>query len=124
MSVIKRHKIDQLGILTSGLCALHCAALPVLLSLGVFGSLDNQLHGTLEISVIVVSALLGTWSIYNGLRGHGKIYPQLLIGSGALVIILGLLIPSIGHPLMAVGGFTLLYGHWLNWRLVATGKSE
>jgi len=124
MSVIKRHKIDQLGIITSGLCALHCAALPLLLSMGMLGSLDAHAHGVLEISVIVVSALLGTWSIFNGLRGHGKMYPQLLIGFGALVIILGLLIPSIGHPLMAVGGFTLLYGHWLNWRLVASEKSE
>ena len=86
--------------------------------------MQDAAHGTLEIIVIMASSVLGLWSIYNGLRGHGKLVPQLMIGVGALVIILGLMIPAVGHPLMALGGIVLLLGHWFNWRLVSPRKSQ
>lgn len=124
MSRTNQNKIDQLGIITSGLCALHCAALPLLISFGLLGSMHDTAHGALEIIVILASSFLGLWSIYNGLRGHGKLVPQLMIAGGALVIIFGLMIPAVGHPLMAFGGFVLLLGHWFNWRLLSPRKSQ
>ena len=124
MSRTNQSKIDQLGIITSGLCAVHCAALPLMISLGLLGSIQEGTHGVIEAAVILTSAILGLWSIYNGLRGHGKLIPQLMIGGGALVIVFGLLVPAIGHPLMAIGGFVLLMGHWFNWRLLSPRKSQ
>jgi len=122
MKRLSRKNIDQLGIITSGLCALHCAALPILLSLGVVGSVTQVGHEVLEWTIILASAILGAWSIYNGLNGHGKVLPQILIGAGALTILLGLVLPAIGHAIMALGGITLLYGHWLNWRHLVVSK--
>lgn len=124
MSRTNQNKIDQLGIITSGLCAVHCAVLPLMISVGLLGSMQGAAHGTIEIAVILVSTFLGSWSIYNGLRGHGKLIPQLMIGGGAMVIVLGLLIPAMGHPLMATGGIVLLLGHWFNWRLLSPRKSQ
>lgn len=116
MNRSNRQIIDQLGIITSGLCAVHCAALPVMLSLGLIGGINGSLHHIVELFVITGSAFLGIISIYNGLNGHGKILPQILISIGAFCIIMGFLISFLGHLVMAIGGMSLLYGHWLNWR--------
>lgn len=122
MSTIKRHTIDRLGILSSGICALHCAALPVLISLGLIGTLNSDTHLVIEWGVILSSLVLGIWSIYNALTSHGRIWPQVLIGFGAFAIIIGLAF-SLSHVFMSVGGFLLVVGHWFNWRLLGTSNS-
>ena len=111
-----RQIVDQIGIITSGLCALHCAAIPILLSFGILGGTSGLMHDKIELVVIIASACLGFWSILNGLIGHGRIIPQLMIGGGAMLIIAGLSSSFLGHGFMAIGGCMLLYGHWLNWR--------
>lgn len=116
MNKSNRHIIDRLGIITSGLCAIHCAAIPVLLSFGLIGGISGTMHHNVELLVITASAFLGIMSIYNGLNGHGRILPQVLISIGAFCIIMGFLVSMLGHLVMAIGGISLLYGHWLNWR--------
>ena len=122
MSTIKRQNVDRLGILSSGLCALHCAALPVLISFGLVGTLTPDTHLFIEAGVILSSLFLGVWSIYNALTSHGRIWPQILIAVGAFVIISGFLFSS-SHIFMAVGGFMLVSGHWFNWRLLGPSNS-
>jgi len=117
----KRHNIDRLGIISSGLCAVHCAALPLLISFGLMGTLNTDMHHFLEWTVIFCSLTLGIWSIYNALTSHGRLWPQLLIAIGAFMIIGGFLIAS-NHAIMAIGGIMLLSGHWSNWRLLGTSK--
>ena len=123
MNKIKAHRIDQIGIITSGLCALHCAAIPIFLSLGLLGSLSGPGHGMLETIVISISSILGVWSINNAISKNGRVIPQISIAVGALIIILGLNQNIFGHAMMAVGGFMLLYGHWLNWRHLSITNS-
>ena len=116
MTKSNRQFIDRLGIITSGICALHCAAIPILISFGLIGSMSGVMHDFLELSVIVMSGFLAVFSIYNGLNGHGRLHPQLAIGAGASSIVFGYVVPTLGHGFMAFGGALLLYGHWLNWR--------
>ena len=116
MTKQQKEIIDKLGIFTSGLCAVHCAFLPILLSVGMFTSVGSDFHHLSELIVVLTSMLLGIGSVYNGLKGHGRLMPQVLIGSGALIIIIGLLSSGVTHLIMAFGGFILLLGHWLNWR--------
>jgi len=120
--MFKKLRIDSLGILASGLCALHCAALPLLLSLGLIGTFDNELHHTFEWTVIFFSFIFGGWSIYNALKSDGRIWPQVLIGAGVMIILIGFYAIS-NHYLMAVGGGMLLTGHWANWRQLGSSKS-
>ncbi len=122
MSTIKRHTVDRLGILSSGICALHCAALPVLISFGLVGTLTPDTHLFIEWGVIISSLILGVWSIYNALTSHGRIWPQVLIGVGAFMIIGGLIF-STSHIFMAIGGLMLVSGHWFNWRLLGASNS-
>ena len=116
MLVKKKRIVDQIGIITSGLCTIHCAAIPVLLSLGMMGSVSVGFHDNMELVVIGLSSFLGIWSIYNGLSGHGRLIPQVLIASGAFLIILGISILDANHGFMALGGLALVSGHWMNWR--------
>jgi len=88
MSIFKSHKVDRLGVITAGLCAIHC----------------------------------GGWSIYNAIKSHRIVWPQVLIIAGVSTIVLGLLILD-NHVIMAIGGFILLAGHSANWRLLGLSKS-
>ncbi len=122
MSTFKRHTIDRLGILSSGLCAVHCAAIPLLISFGLIGTLSSGTHMLVEWMVIISSLILGSWSVYNALRSHGRIWPQVLIALGAFTIVIGFIF-AISHILMAAGGLLLVIGHWFNWRLLGTSHS-
>ncbi len=116
MSVKNRKFVDQLGVITSGLCAVHCAAIPILLSFGFISTIGGSNHDWVEAIIVCFSFVLGSFSIYNGLKAHGNIFPQWLIAIGAFVVILGIVGPFPNHLLSACGGVVLLYGHWINWQ--------
>lgn len=112
----KNQIVDRIGIVTSGICAVHCAFIPLLFSFGIIGGFADSLHTFSEMIIIGVSAFLGVWSIYNGLKEHGQLIPQFLIAFGAFIILFGFITTSVSHIVMAIGGAILLTGHWLNWR--------
>lgn len=109
--------VDTIGMITSGLCAVHCAALPVLFSLGILGGASSAAHHSLELAVLVVSVGVGAWSIMQAMKTHGKIFPQLIIVAGLSLIVTGFLLATAeNHSIMAIGGLILVSGHWINRR--------
>lgn len=114
MSIAQRNKVDRVGMISSGLCALHCAALPMLLYFGVISSVSSVAHDSFELVVLLCSISLAIYSAWRGLRLHGRIFPQLLIAGGMLMLIIGFLMSQ--HMVMAIGGLCLVAGHWLNYR--------
>ena len=115
--------VDKIGIFTSGVCALHCLALPLLLSFGIISSFSSAWHDLTEFAVIVCSCILGIWSIFNALKNKVNIAPQLCIVCGAIIIVYSLMNAPSNHFYMAIGGCLLLLGHWQNWRLMTIGHS-
>lgn len=105
-------KVDSIGMISSGLCALHCAALPILFSLGAIGGISSAAHNSFELLALMASIGIAAWSTWKGLKSHGRLAPQLLIAFGMLVLILGFL--SSMHGIMAFGGMLLVGGHWFN----------
>ncbi|HMI01926.1 MAG TPA: MerC domain-containing protein [Pedobacter sp.] len=115
--ILKPKKLDQLGITASLACALHCAALPFLItSLPLLG-LGFLSNSWVEISMIFISMLLGFYSLLTSYPAHKRITPLLvliigftLIGSGHYLIegLEGLLIP--------LGGLSIAGAHFLNWK--------
>jgi MerC mercury resistance protein. len=120
MSSLNPQKVDQIGIITSSICALHCLALPLLLSVGLIGGATDLLHVVGERIVLILSLIIAAFSIYNGLTRHGRVIPQLLIGLGLAMVVSGVVIMHGQHILTAIGGVLLVVGHWLNWRGLAT----
>lgn len=108
-----------MGMMASGLCAVHCAALPLLFSLGVLGGATTSIvHHSLELGVLVVSFGLAVWSSYRGWKVHKTFAPQVLIGLGMALILYGFMVATpANHSVMAIGGFTLVLGHAWNHRL-------
>lgn len=79
---------DAWGIATSVLCAIHCAALPLIVSalplLGV-----NWVHNALfEYGMIGLAFLIGSWALWHGFnRHHHRILPWLLFLGGMILLI-------------------------------------
>jgi hypothetical protein len=118
-SLLKSGQLDQLGIGASIACAIHCAVLPIVVtSLPLIG-LEFLANTWVEIIMIFVSALIGTWSIAGSYAKHKKGLPTVLLIFGFLQI-------AIGHfawhemeaMLIPVGGFTIAAAHFINWKYI------
>lgn len=114
--------LDLAGAATSGLCALHCALMPLLaailpmLGLGVLAA-----EGT-ETALMGTSAALATIGIGLGYRRHrsGRVVAVVAVGLGLLA--LGHLAEPLGFGFLGVvavvaGGLAVAASHLLNLRL-------
>lgn len=112
---------DNVGIFFSGLCALHCLLVPVLLisfpSLGAY-LVDGQdpLHKAIFAVILVVAAV--AFSI--GYRIHRNSKPILLMSLGMATIMLGTFVAPVWwgqtweYLLTVLGGGVLIRAHFLN----------
>lgn len=116
--VLIRDRLDRLGVLVSGLCALHCVAGILLVAgLGIGGEvlLDPSIHRFgLALAIVVGAITLGL-----GILKHGDLRPLQLGGTG-----LGLMIGALvfGHgpaeAVLTIAGVSLLgWAHIHNLRL-------
>ncbi|MFY0252845.1 MerC domain-containing protein [Chitinophaga sp. 30R24] len=92
---IRKMNLDALGIGASLVCALHCAALPLLLTILPLLGWHLTEMPLLEYGLLVFSFLVGTISLGRGyFRLHRRVGPLLLF-------ILGFTLLLTGHFLLA-----------------------
>ena len=112
-----RDRIDRMGIILSGLCALHCVATLVLVAvLGLGGGflLDPALHRVgLALAIVVGGIALGL-----GVSRHGRREPLMIGGVGLSLMTLALIT---GHgpaeAALTIAGVSLVaLAHWRNVR--------
>jgi hypothetical protein len=112
-----RDRFDRVGILLSGLCALHCLTTLVLVAaLGLGGGflLNPAMHRVgLALAILVGGIGLGV-----GIARHGKREPLALGAAGLALMTLALLT---GHgpaeAALTIAGVTLVaWAHWRNVR--------
>lgn len=116
-TLLKSGRLDQFGITASIACAIHCAALPFLITLLPLWGLSFLAHSWVEFSMIGLSLLIGTWSLARSYPKHKSIIP-------ILVLILGFMLIGTGHYglhlleaiLIPLGGFTIALAHLINWK--------
>ncbi|MEJ7558414.1 MAG: MerC domain-containing protein [Pedobacter sp.] len=120
-SLIKVERLDQWGMTASIACAIHCAALPLVTTALPLLGLEFLANVWVEIIMIILSLVLGTWSLLGTFGKHKDIMPILILTIGFLFISGG---HFIWHDLEAIliplGGFTLAGAHFINWKLVRT----
>ena len=110
-------KVDIVGLFSSSICAVHCVALPVLLSLGILeGIAHSALHSITELIVLLATLLFVLISGYQGSKIHKELTPYLLFGIGLIMIFLGFILSN--HWTMGIGGFCVAIGHFVNYRLI------
>lgn len=119
MRIIRTY-LDLLGISASFLCAVHCLVMPLILSMGLIGSMSWLESPWVEWSFIFSTLALASWSLLASLPKHRNYTPLLVAGVGFVLIVVlhHLFEHSIGHYFSAVGGVLVAYAHYLNWRLM------
>lgn len=112
---------DKIGIFLSGLCAVQCALLPVLLSLSaVVPGWAHFGHGWIWLSVIGAIAL---WSFSRGWRRHQDrvVIGLFIFGFGFLIsgTLLEEKVTVITESMIfVVGGVLMVMAHWRNYQLM------
>jgi hypothetical protein len=131
--------LDRIGMVGAGLCAVHCAALPLLLmwlplsalSIAARGTFEHELarwvirlHGY-ERALLAAALVLACISLLLGWLRHGCWSPGALGLAAAGALGWGLFGPPMSgalHVLLLVGGSLLLgLAHWRNLRVMCAG---
>jgi len=114
--------LDRIGATGSMLCAIHCAALPIVLVL--MPALGAGLAGAgFEIGFIVFASTVALSSLILGYRRHRVLRALLFLAPGLVSLWSAVLIPPLHHNViahavaMALGGTLIATSHLINLRL-------
>ena len=113
--------LDRIGITASTLCAIHCAALPFVITVLPMWGVGFLANEAVEITMIAVSLIIGIWSLSAAYRKqHHRIIPVLILISGFACIGVGhfLGIELLEPILIPLGGFTIAIAHYINLRML------
>ena len=113
--------LDKLGITASTLCAIHCAALPFVMTLLPLWGLDFLADQGVEITMLVFSLLIGIWSLARGYRAqHHSLWPISILIFGFLLICSGHFLPveRFEAVLIPLGGLSIAAAHFTNLKML------
>lgn len=114
--------VDRFGATASFLCAVHCAALPLVLALLPALGLSFLADHGFERGFIAFASVLASWSIGSGYRHHRRPQAQWLLLPGLALLWMGAFIVDehyglgIHAALVAMGGVLLAGAHLTNLR--------
>lgn len=123
---IKNPTYDIIALSSSLICAIHCAAVPIVLSFSSLSSLHflhNPLIEWFFIALGIVFVLVSLWPTYK--RVHNRSKPLLIAALGFGLIALGRLdfneLWEIANTVM--GALMVSVAHFVNWKLLrSTGN--
>ena len=120
----KTKMLDKLGIWASGLCAVHCVSLPVLLPVAPLIGASFFAQDWFEHAILVTSLIVGFWAMLSGYyRYHRQTYPLLSIAAGGMIYWNKDILGETWEPLtVAVGAFLIIFAHLANQRLCTKAK--
>lgn len=114
---------DNLGIITSVACAIHCAVLPLLLtSLPFFGI--NIIHNVFfEWSMIAIAFGVGIYALYHGYITHHRSLKPIMLFSGGMVFLIAKQI-YVQHEILLLipAVIMIISAHYYNFRLCQKNK--
>ena len=117
--------LDFIGFSASLLCAIHCAALPFLLSMAPLAGLQFLDNHWIEYIIILLSFFIASSALIHGYRRHHHkllaltvaVIGFVLIGAGQL------LDPEWKEVLLtSSGGATIAIAHLINWKFIRQSK--
>lgn len=127
MAVGKRFDADKAGAIASFLCAIHCAAVGLLVSVLPLIGLAFLHEPWVEVSFYTMAVVFGVWATIRGWRLHRSVWPGVMFGIGLSLVGFGhwasfgsaehSTVETLGHLVSAAGGLTLVGFHVLNARL-------
>ena len=108
---------DALGITASVACAIHCAVLPLFVSvLPLFGT--NIIHNiAFEAGMVLLAFCIGIYSLYHGFRKHHHIkLPLFLFSAGIILLTLKLFFIHYETWLLIPAVALIVSAHFYNYR--------
>jgi hypothetical protein len=112
-------RLDGAGMTASILCAIHCAVVPLLITVLPLAGLGFLANPLIEWSMIIFAVFIGSYAIgLSYVRTHHRLLPVLLLIAGFLVIIVGHVFVSGWHEAIVVpiGGLLIATAHFFNFR--------
>lgn len=113
---------DKAGFFASMLCAVHCAGVPVLISVGALNT-STWLHNhAIDWAVISFGVLVASYSIVGDyLKKHRNLKPLILALIGFIFLFIGM-VEHHGWMLLfsVVGGLLVATSHYINHTLTRT----
>ena len=119
--ITRQYLLDKTGMWTSALCAVHCIAVPVILSMSAFSSwafLHNDYVENVENAVLTISAVIAVSSLVPSyLKHHRRVVPISILLSGFLLIGLSRFKVDVNESVLVFSGATLVASaHFFNYR--------
>jgi hypothetical protein len=117
MSNLFKINLDLAGAVASFICALHCIAIPIVLSLGIANS-SHWLHDhTFDVVIICIGVVIASLSLVSDLKKHHSYLPLFLVLLGFSVLSIGIFNHDYSHTLLSVAGSSMVISaHYINWR--------
>lgn len=112
-------KLDNVGMTASVLCAIHCAIVPLLITVLPLVGLGFLANPLVEWSMIIFALFIGVYAIgLSYVHTHHKPLPVLLLVGGFFIIIIGHMFVSGWHEALVVpvGGLMIATAHFFNFR--------
>jgi len=113
---------DRIGAAASFLCAIHCAALPFVLSLLPLLGLEFLADHRFERAFVMFACALALLTLVNGYRRHRRPTPLLCAFPGLSLLLLGVTVAEdysivLHSVLVTCGGVLVAAAHFVNLRL-------
>lgn len=117
--------LDKAGAAASLTCAVHCAIMPLVVTLLPLFGLTFLADERLEWGLLALSASLGISSLCFGFREHGSRRALVILAIGLFLLALGRISEQRAWggwavPVVVAGGGTVAASHFLNRRLCHT----
>ena len=118
MAFFSKINLDFAGLTASVICALHCIAVPIILSLGVANSSHLMHDHSFDIVVIALGIVIATFSLLGDFKKHRSLLPIMLVILGFSILTTGILM---GHDtfhvfMSVIGSSFVASAHYINWK--------
>jgi hypothetical protein len=115
-------RLDRVGATASLACAIHCALMPLVITLLPLVGLSFLADERIEWALVGSSAVLGISSLCLGRREHGSRRALAVLSVGLALLVLGRMMEQLhigvwGVIIVVLGGVTVAGAHFLNRRL-------
>lgn len=118
MKKIFKFNADVAGFWTSMLCAVHCSAIPILMSLGMIGGNSLAHNHTFDWIIIGLGLVIAGYSLVGDYNKHKNKLPLVIALTGFVFLFIGM-IDHHGWMLVfsVTGGLMVASSHIINHRV-------
>jgi len=112
---LKSKRLQAAGVVLSLLCAVHCMAMPILLTAGSFATVSVLSNPWLELGLLPVGFAIAGFVLYKDYRHHNRKMPLHLFVFGFIAGVVGLIFHF--HLFIGAAAVLVMAAQFTNFRL-------